>query len=251
MKNYKKLLSIITVVKNDVHNIEKTIKSIVSQKNTNIEYIIIDGLSKDGTIKKINKYKNKIDRIFVGRDSGIYHAMNKGIKFAKGKYIGFCNSGDLINKGGLKTIIKNLSNDTDILFATVKRHYLGKTIIKSGYNLDRLKYNFDFATSHSTGFYVKSKLHKIYGKYDTKFRCSSDYDFYYRVLNNEKIKIKSTSKNKVIGIVQRGGFSSTLSPLDHLNEETQIRIKNKQNLFLIVLIYVNSLIKICIKKIFI
>ena len=90
MKNYKKLLSIITVVKNDVHNIEKTIKSLVSQKNINIEYIIIDGLSKDGTIKKINKYKNKIDRIFVGRDSGIYHAMNKGVKFAKGKYIGFC-----------------------------------------------------------------------------------------------------------------------------------------------------------------
>ena len=70
-------------------------------------------------------------------------------------------------------------------------------------------------------------------------------------MNNEKIKIKSTSKNKVIGIVQRGGFSSTLSHLDHLNEETQIRIKNKQNLFLIILIYLNSLIKIFIKKIFI
>jgi glycosyltransferase involved in cell wall biosynthesis len=249
MKNYKKLLSLITVVKNDVHNIEKTIKSIISQKNTNIEYIIIDGLSKDGTIKKVNKYKKKIDKIVIQKDDGIYHAMNKGIKLAKGKYIGFCNSGDLITKGGLKTITKNLSKDIDILFATVKRHYLGKTIIKSGYNIKRLNYNFDFATSHSTGFYVKSKLHDVYGNYDTRFRCSSDYDFYYRVLKNKKMNVKSTPKKKIVGIVQKGGFSSTLSPYAHLNEETKIRIKNKQSLIFIIVIYVNSLIKIFLKKI--
>ena len=83
MKNYKKLLSIITVVKNDVHNIEKTIKSVVSQKNRNIEYIIIDGLSRDWTIKKINKYKNKIDRIFVGRDSGTIMQWTKVLNLQK------------------------------------------------------------------------------------------------------------------------------------------------------------------------
>ena len=250
MKNKKKLLSIITVVKNDVHNIEKTIKSIISQKNKKIEYIIIDGNSNDGTYQIINKYKKKIDKLVTEKDNGIYHAMNKGIKFANGKYIGFCNSGDLIKKGGMNIITKNLLDDVDILFATVKRHYLGKTIIKSGFNLHRLKYNFDFATSHSTGFYIKSKFHKVFGKYDTNFRCSSDYDFYYRVLINKKLNIRSTPKNKIIGIVQRGGFSSTLSPMEHLKEETKIRVKNKQNLIFILLIYINSLLKIFIKKIF-
>ena len=59
MKNMKKLLSIVTVVKNDVHNIEKTIKSIISQKNNLLEYVVIDGLSTDGTFEKIIKYKKK------------------------------------------------------------------------------------------------------------------------------------------------------------------------------------------------
>lgn len=250
MNKNSKLLSIITVVKNDVVNIEKTIKSIISQKTKQIEYIIIDGKSNDGTTKIIKKYKKKIDKILIKKDLGIYHAMNRGIKLSKGKYIGFCNSGDLINKDGIKIIINNLKNNTDVLFTTVKRHYLGKTIIKSGYNLFRLNYNFDFATSHSTGFFIKLKFHKMLGLYDTTFRCSSDYDFYYRLLKNNKVKISSTPRNKVIGIVQKGGFSSTLSRLDHLNEETKIRVKNNQNLFLILLIYINSLIKIFLKKIF-
>ena len=176
--------------------------------------------------------------------------MNKGIKFSSGKYIGFCNSGDVITKNSIKILIKNLASNTDVLFATVKRHYLGKTIIKSGYNLNRLKYNFDFATAHSTGFYVKTKLHKVKGVYDTKFKCSSDYDFYYRILKDQTLKIESTPKNKIIGVVQRGGFSSTLSPLDHLMEETKIRLKNKKNLPLIFMIYINTLVKIFIKKIF-
>ena len=243
MKKKQKLLTIITVVKNDVFNIEKTIKSIISQKSKNVEFVVIDGKSNDGTIKVINKYQNKIDKIIIEKDNGIYHAMNKGIKFSTGKYIGFCNSGDLINKGGIKAIIKSLLNNTDVLFATVKRHYLGKTVIKSGFDLKRLNYNFDFATSHSTGFYVKLKFHKTLGLYDTSFKCSSDYDFYYRLLKRRKIKIKSTPKNKIIGIVQKGGFSSTLSPMQHIIEETKIRIKNKQNLIIVFLIFFNATIK--------
>ena len=80
MKTKKKLLSIITVVKNDVTNIELTIKSILSQRNPNVEYIIIDGKSSDGTDKIIRKYKKKISKIVISKDKGIYDAMNKGIK---------------------------------------------------------------------------------------------------------------------------------------------------------------------------
>ena len=67
---------------------------------------------------------------------------------------------------------------------------------------------------------------------------------------DKTLEIKSTPRNKIIGVVQKGGFSSTLSPLDHLMEETKIRLKNKQNLPLILIIYINTLVKIFIKKIF-
>jgi len=164
-------------------------------------------------------------------------------------FIGFCNSGDIIHKNGFNILLNKLSDKTDVVFATVKRHYLGKTIIKSGYNLNRLNYNFDFATSHSTGFYIKKNLHNKFGLYDTNFKCSSDYDFYLRVLKNNDLNIEKTKKNKIIGIVKSGGFSSTFSPFQHLNEETKIRIKNKQNKLFIFLIYINASIKIFIKKI--
>ena len=84
--------SIITVVKNDDKNLEKTIKSILSQKNFDeIEYIIIDGKSNDNTLQIINKYKKEINKIISEEDNGIYDAMNKGIKLSSGEIIGFCN----------------------------------------------------------------------------------------------------------------------------------------------------------------
>ena len=246
-KKNKKLLTIITVVKNDVLNIERTIKSIISQKNKKIEYIIVDGNSKDGTTDIIKKYKKKIDKISFKKDNGIYDAMNNGIKMSNGKYLGFCNSGDIIRKKGIQRIQKKLNKNIDVLFATVKRHYLGKTITKSGFNLKRLNYNFDFATSHSTGFYIKKSFHDKIGFYNLNFKCSADYDFYLRIFKLKNLKVMSTNRNKIIGEVQSGGFSSTYSSFDHLIEETKIRMKNNQNIFLISLIFVNTLIKNFIK----
>ncbi len=250
MGTQKKLLSIITVVKNDAINIEKTIKSIISQKSQEVEYLLIDGKSSDTTLRKARKFSNKIDKIISSKDKGIYDAMNTGIKNSSGKYVGFCNSGDVLKKNSLKTITKFLKKDTDILFATVKRNYLGATIIKSGFDLNRLNYNFDFATSHSTGFYIKKSFHNKIGFYDLSFKCSADYDFYLRIFKLKNLKIMSTNHNNIIGEVKSGGFSSTLTPLEHLKEETKIRLKNKQNILLIVLIFVNTLIKILAKKLF-
>ena len=250
MKTKNKLLSIITVVKNDAINIEKTIKSIIQQKNQYIEYLIIDGKSSDGTLQKINNFGNKIDKIISTKDKGIYDAMNIGIKNANGKYIGFCNSGDIIKINSLQTVVKFLKKDIDVLFATVKRNYIGSTIIKSGYNLKRLNYNFDFATAHSTGFYIKKKFHNKIGLYDLSFKCSADYDFYLRIFKLKNLKIMSTDHNKIIGEVQSGGFSSTLTPIEHLKEETKIRLKNRQNILLIALIYSNALVKIFLKRLF-
>ena len=88
----KNKISIITVVKNSSNTIEKTIKSVLAQEYKNLEYIIIDGGSSDGTLEIIQKYKENISLFLSEKDSGIWNAMNKGIKLASGNLIGFLNS---------------------------------------------------------------------------------------------------------------------------------------------------------------
>ena len=236
-------ISIITVVKNDEKFIEKTIKSIINQ-NLLIEYIVVDGNSTDATFEIIKKYQNMIDLIISEKDDGLYDAMNKGIKNATGDIIGICNSGDVILENKLPIVLKEFeTKKVDFVFATVKRHYTGGTIIKSGFNEKKINYNFDFATCHSTGFYIKNSVQKEIGTYDTSFKCSADYDLFYRLINVKKYIGGSTPKDLIIGEVAKGGLSSQISFFNHLKEETKIRFKNKQSYILIILIFLNAIIK--------
>lgn len=239
----KKKLSIITVVKNDEKNIEKTIKSIVFQKKKDYEYIIIDGKSNDGTITKIKKYKKKIDKIISKKDKGIYDAMNKGLKLSKGEIIVFCNSGDFFYKNSLNKVIGLFdANNYDFVFGTVIRNYTKKKIIKHGFDFDRILYNFDFSTSHTTGFFLKKKIYNLIGNYNLKFKVSADYDLYFR-LYKKGLNGGFTKKNIRVGNVASGGYSSKISYFEHLIEESKIRIHNKQNIYMVLLIFINSLIK--------
>ena len=239
----KKKLSIITVVKNDEKNIEKTIKSIVFQKKKDYEYIIIDGKSNDGTITKIRKYKKKIDKIISKKDKGIYDAMNKGLKLSKGEIIVFCNSGDFFYKNSLNKVISLFdANNYDFVFGTVIRNYTKKKIIKHGFDFDRILYNFDFSTSHTTGFFLKKKIYNLIGNYNLKFKVSADYDLYFR-LYKKGLNGGFTKKNIRVGNVASGGYSSKISYFEHLIEESKIRIHNKQNIYMVLLIFINSLIK--------
>lgn len=247
-KTKKPFFSIITVVKDDEKNILKTLNSIKNQVFKNYEYIIIDGNSRDKTLKILKK--NKIFNILVSeKDYGIWDAMNKGLKISKGQVIVFVNSGDVITKNALKIVYKKFLDNKDIsfLFGTVLRHYLTGSILKYGFNFNRMIYNFDFATSHSTGFFLKKKIYKQIGYYNTKFKCSADYDIYFRLF---KMKLKGayTEKKDLIGKVAAGGNSSKVSFFDHLIEETKIRISNKQNILLILLIFVNACFKNLYKR---
>ena len=132
----------------------------------------------------------------------------------------------------------------------MKRHYTNKTILKHGFNLKKLYINFDFATSHSTGFYIKNTTFKSLNYFNTKYKCSADYDLYYRLMLTLKKNGTFTNKNQLIGIVKSGGFSSKLSFMQHLIEEVKIRIDNKQNKFIIIIIIFNALIKHLLKKYF-
>jgi len=241
--------SIITVVKNDEINLEKTIKSIIKQRELNdVEYIVIDGKSNDRTIEIINKYKKHINKFVSEPDKGIYDAMNKGINLSTGDIIGICNSGDILLPNGLSYISNQFKQNYDFVFGTVLRKYLGSEIIKYGFKLNRIYYNFDFATSHSTGFYIRRNILNEIGFYDTQFQCSADYDYYFRIVKSKKFRGSYTEQDELVGVVESGGFSSKISFFEHLKEETKIRIKNNQNIILVILIYLNALIKHILKK---
>lgn len=236
-------LSIITVVKNDEKNIQKTINSVLMQKRRDFEYIIVDGKSTDNTLKKILKYKNKINKLISQNDKGIYDAMNKGLKYAKGEIIVFCNSGDFFYKNSLKRIVYLFNKfNYDFVFGTVVRNYTKSKIIKYGFNFQRILYNFDFATSHTTGFFLKRKIYKKIGNYNTNFTISADYDLYFR-LYKAKCFGGFTKKNIKIGNVASGGFSSRKSFFKHLVEEAEIRLHNKQSFFMVMIIFLNSILK--------
>jgi glycosyltransferase involved in cell wall biosynthesis len=237
--------SIITVVKNSENLIEKTIKSIINQTYKNFEFIIIDGKSSDNTMKVVNDYKKFIHQLVSERDKGIYFAMNKGLSLSNGEIIVFVNAGDTLEKKALEIIQKYFKNnpDIDFVFGTVEREYLNETIIKQGFDQKKIRYNFDFATCHSTGFFIRKKSQNILGLYDENFLCSSDYDLFYRMIVEKKMNGMSTGTDELIGRVSSGGYSSKFGFFNHTLEENKIRIKHKQNKLLIMIISINKIIK--------
>jgi glycosyltransferase involved in cell wall biosynthesis len=248
--NKKSELTIITVVKNSVYDIEKTILSVIRQNISAVEYIIIDGNSGDGTKKILKKYEDKIDYWCSLDDKGIYDAINYALQLSTGKIIGVLNAGDIYTDNSLQKVIEYFDKyqNLSFLFGTVKRYYLGNNmILKSGFNRRRIRYNFDSATCHSSGLFLKYSVHEELGPYNTKYKCSSDYDLIFKLLNNEKFIGKSTNINEIIGIVASGGFSSKYGYWNKLFEETKIRIDNNQNLIWILIIFINSIIKQSIK----
>ena len=232
------LISIITVVKNGETTIEKCIKSVLNQNYKNIQYIIIDGNSKDETKKIIEQYKNRISLIISENDHGIWDAMNKGIKLAKGEIIGFLNADDFYYENSLEIVNKYFQNkDIDFLFGTVKKHKL-----MHGYNPSIIKWSFGFYTSHSVGFFIKTEKHKSIGFYNLKY-LSADLNFFYKMIINFKLKGIATKKEEVFGEFGKGGFSSNINYIEHLKDLNQIRIDNGQNKFFVLFLYLIKIIK--------
>ena len=230
------LITIITVVLNDEKNIEKTLLSVLEQNYKNIQYVIIDGDSSDQTKEIINKYRDKIDVFNSEKDNGIYDAFNKGLDLAQGDLIGFVNSGDTLTKESLSILEKYYYNHSyaDFFFGTVKKHWG----ILHGYKRWKIYFTWGFYSSHSTGFFIKKEAAKILGKYNLKYKYSSDYDYFYRMIVKYKLKGVATKKNEIFGNFQRGGFSSKIKFFDHLVECTRIRLDNNQNKLMVLLSFI-------------
>ena len=228
MTNLK--ISIITVVKNNKDTIEKNILSLINQNYKNYEHIIIDGGSEDGTIDVIKKYRDDIKYFISEKDNGIYDAMNKGIDKAKGDIIGILNSDDYYFPNALE-IVKNYFekyNEIDFLFGSVNKH-----ILKYGFYPKKIFWTFGFYSSHSVGFFIKSEAQKKLGHYNTKYKYSSDYDLFFRMIVKLKMRGMATKKNEIMGNFGLSGLSSKLRYIDFLNENTQIRLDNGQNKFIV------------------
>jgi glycosyltransferase involved in cell wall biosynthesis len=227
------LISIITVTLNSQKHLEETLKSIFNQKYKNYELIIIDGKSNDKTLKIIIKNNNKIDYWISQKDKGIYDAFNKGLALARGQYIGFVNSDDILTKNSLKYLAHyHRSKKFDFLFGAVKKHWG----VLHGYKKWKIKFSWGFYSSHSTGFFITNKAAKKVGKYNLKFKYHADWDYFYRMIVKKKLVGISSNKNELFGHFRRGGYSSNIAYDNHVLETIKIRLSNGQNNFFVLLI---------------
>ena len=235
------LISIITIVYNNSLHIQKTLNSIFNQKYQNLELIVIDGGSTDNTLNIIKQNNNKIDFWISEKDKGIYDAFNKGMTFCRGDYLGFVNSDDILKTNALKILVKYIRKNpkVDFFFGAVKKHWG----VLYGYKPWKIYFSWGFYSSHSTGFFIKKKSAEEVGNYNLKYKYSSDYDFFYRMIVKKKLKGMATKKNEVFGIFNRGGFSSRVKFIDHFKEEIKIRNDNGQSKIILALIIIYKVIK--------
>ena len=204
MKQIK--VSIITPCLNSSETIERTIKSVLQQTYSNIEYIIIDGKSTDNTINIIRQYLPKFEgrmRFISEKDSGIYNAMNKGIKLSTGQLIGIINSDDFYEKDTVEKVVLCSSRekyqviygycriiDNNHITGIIKRNHkgLGKEMIP-----------------HPTCFITK-KTYKDFGLFLTLYKITGDYELMLRLFYSGKVKFIQVKE--ILANFTLGGISS-------------------------------------------
>ena len=169
-------ISVITICYNASNTIEATIVSVLNQTYGNVEYIVVDGASKDDTLEIVNRYVDKIAYVISEPDHGIYDAMNKGIKVATGDWIIFMNAGDCFHdERVIEEFINRANMDSDIVYGSVMKM------------LSDIHYRYDpypiemmdkcMILPHQATF-IKTDFQKKH-PYDTSFRSSGDYHFFY------------------------------------------------------------------------
>lgn len=178
-------ISVITISYNSEKTIEQTIKSVLSQKDIDFEYIIVDGKSIDRTMDIIDTYKDTLDRVISEKDGGIYDAMNKGIQKATGDVIAILNSDDVYaHKYVLCDVLKKFKTEqVDMVYGDIAYYATDSDKIvrewKSGeYSMKKLRRG--WISPHPACF-VKRDVYDKYGLFDTKFDIAGDYEFLLRL----------------------------------------------------------------------
>ena len=249
-KNIKKKnikISVVTVCLNSEKTIDKCLRSVIEQDypKKNIEHIIIDGGSKDGTIKKIKNKSKHIKYVKSKKDKGIYDAMNMGIKKCTGDVIVMLNSDDFFFKNAFKV--------ANSYFYKYKIDYLFGSVIKNrvyhNFFPKKIWYSFNYYPSHSVSFFIKRQIQKKIGKYNIKFKYSADRDLLYKLIKNKNYVGMATKKTEIFGKFSMRGISSNVSFYEKNLEEAKIRINNNENLFKVLLMLIIYLNYCCFRKI--
>lgn len=211
--------TIITVCYNREDTIRDAIESVIAQDYDDIEYIIIDGLSKDGTMNIVNEYKDKVTKIVSEMDRGMYEAINKGIRMATGEYIGLVHSDDrLMSPHTISHIAKRLE-ETDADFLYADGIYVDRTDTKrvkriwKGGTYSRNKINWGWLPLHTTVYMRKDKIMK-YGLYDERYEISADTKFLIKCLYHNDLKV--TYLPETVVVMRMGGLSTTGAHISHV-----------------------------------
>lgn len=180
-------ISIITIVYNNVRDIRYTLESVAKQDYSNIEYIIVDGLSSDGTLAIIEEYKAHIQVLISEKDNGIYDAMNKGLHAATGDYVLFLNSGDELFATDTLTKVFNSASDADIYYGETKlvnedRQIIGDRRHACPEHFDWTSFKYGMNVCHQA-IYVKRDIAE---PYDLQYKLSSDIDWVIRAAKKAK-----------------------------------------------------------------
>ncbi len=204
-------VSIITVCHNSESSIAATIRSVLAQKFSGIEYIIIDGASNDGTVEIIKSFGTQISKWVSEPDHGLYDALNKGIAMATGDVIGFLHSDDFFLDDHVIEKVVDLfeRKHADSVYGDIQyvdQNDISKVLTdrKSG-NYHRWKFKLGWLPPHPT-FYTRRIFYQQYGLFDTSFNIAGDYDSMLRFL--VKNKIRATYLPEVMVRMRVGGVSN-------------------------------------------
>ncbi len=211
-------ITIVTVSFNAVEDIERTIQSVTNQNYSNIEYIIIDGSSTDGTVNILKKYDDKITYWVSEPDGGIYNAMNKAIDIANGEWVNFMNAGDtFVDEKVISNFVKKASLNSDICYGTRYLHKQNEIVFQETEELKDFYYRMPFG--HQAAFVKKGLLKKY--KFDLSYKLSADYDFFIRcyrenyVFQNLNFPVCNFYAN---GLSAKFGFKSLVETLKVLSD---------------------------------
>lgn len=173
-------LSVITINRNDASGLEITLNSIFKQTFRDFESIVIDGASTDHSVKIINKFRKQIKKSVSEPDTGIYNAMNKGTKYARGEYCLYLNSGDYLASNDVLEKVFLLDPHEGIVYFDLLIDYGDHTVL--GKMPEKIDYEIFVRRQIWHQSLIKRKLFDQYGLYDETFRLLGDYDFFLRTI---------------------------------------------------------------------
>tara|TARA_B100000700_G_C14916371_1_gene794890 strand:+ start:406 stop:1227 length:822 start_codon:yes stop_codon:yes gene_type:complete len=243
----KPLVSIVTTCFNAEKTIERTIKSVMNQNYSNIEYIIIDACSTDKTIKIIKRYENHINYFLSEKDNGISDGWNKGIKKCKGEFIQILNSDDCMPKNKIIESINCFNKHLDASYVfgdliMVNDNSDPLYRIKGDENYSREIEYWTPRINHPT-LMVKKAIYDKYGYFNKKYKIAMDYEWLLRIHKQGAIGYYS---EKIISFMQEGGQSEKL--ISAINEEYNIAVKYGKPKIIIISIQIIRYIKTNVRK---